>query len=184
MKLAPLSLAVLAGVAVAGSAAAQPPPSNDVLRGEPPEAELPAAELHPPAVRPYRKGDPVPPGYHVESSYHTPLLAGGALALLGAYAAAALVARVEPDLASEGATPNYGPLYAPLIGPYIAAADDGWSGGGRAVFATLGALQTVGFGLMMVGLVQRELLLAPDDGGVQAPQIVAGPGGAMLIGHF
>lgn len=177
-----LLLAAAAGpVLWCAQATAQPLPSNDELAVRAPTPEQPPGQLGPQAVRPYREGVPVPAGFHVESSFHTALLASGAALLVSGYGLAAVAARAELDLGSaEGGPPNHGPLYAPLIGPFIAAAGDGWSGGGRAAFIADGLVQAGGMALMMLGLVERELYVVADRPAAARVWLRAGPAAASV----
>jgi hypothetical protein len=124
----------------------------------------------PPADRPplrYQPGNPVPEGYRIEESYHTPLLSSGAVVLSFNYLLA--VVAVRGDLEVGDADPdaralrNMQPLYAPLIGPFVALGGSGWTDGERALLAVNGVAQISGLALAMAGLVLSESYLVYQE---------------------
>jgi hypothetical protein len=156
-----------------------------------PEARTPAPVLEPlvlepdESLRPYCQGEPVPAGYHVESGFHTGFLAGGTAAALSGYMFDVVLARASALHASGGAhRPAYNwPLYAPLVGPFVAAAQPERSGGEQALLAVTGTVQLGGLVLAMLGLGMRELELVRDEV-VEPVQVGFGPAGLALAASF
>jgi hypothetical protein len=112
--------------------------------------------------RPYIDGDPVPPGYRVEySATDSSAIARtiGVVSLGVGYGAAYVAALALPGELSA--------LYVPVFGPWIAVADG--SQGKPGLIALDGALQVVGFSLLVGGLFTGGSQLLRDDPDQAAP---------------
>jgi hypothetical protein len=126
-------------------------------------------------------GDAVPPGYHVEHGPDGALLAVGGATFAFGYVLAVVLARADvPFLAGEGATAvgRNDPLYAPLIGPFIAAGRADRGADEIAVLCVDGALQLGGLALFAGGLAVPRAYLERDDG--SDVRFSLRPGGAAL----
>src|SRR5262245_3375922 len=142
--------------------------------------DVPAPPEERPAF-PYEPGDRVPPGYHVEHGFHTPMLACGGVLLAFNYALSVVAARADVSLVDatfedEASGRNMQPLYVPVIGPFIALGGKGWVAEEQALLALDGVAQLGGFALMMAGLWVRESYLVYG----QEVSITATPEGASL----
>jgi hypothetical protein len=96
--------------------------------------------------RPYVDGDPVPPGYRVESSStdsSATVRTIGIIALGAGYAGAYLAALALPGELTA--------LYIPVVGPWVAIADE--SQEKKGLIALDGAFQVVGFSLLVGGIL-------------------------------
>jgi hypothetical protein len=154
----------------------QPPPGYYVQPGQPPpyygQPPQGSAYYVPPGsygmqpVGPkyleWEEGDPVQPGYHPTTRIRRGLVIGGAVTfgttyLLTAFTAAILV---------EGGSNNgsiYGPLFAPVLGPFITIGTAHASGSGTFVLVLDGLAQTGGLAMLIAGLVAPKTALVRND---------------------
>ena len=98
--------------------------------------------------QPYRKGDPVPTGYHLETSQHDAAASArfaGAIFFGIGYGGAYIGALSLPQDLSW--------LYAPVVGPWAALGRDNLGTALRAALIADGALQTAGALLLIGGII-------------------------------
>jgi hypothetical protein len=143
---------------------------------------------------PYEDGDPVPPGYHVDTHMRKGLVIGGAVTFGTVYLLTALSAAVVQSAAdgigedADEATP----LYIPVAGPFIAMGTLDAEGGGIFALALLGVAQAAGMGMFITGLAaQKTELVRNDIGALDKPQVRLAPvaskrgePGLSLVGSF
>jgi len=142
----------------------------------------------------YEDGDPVPPGYHVDTKIRKGLVIGGAATFGALYLLTALTAAVVQSAADSVGddADEVIPLYIPVAGPFVAMATLNAEGGGIVALALLGVGQAAGLGMLITGLAaQKTELVRNDVGAVEKPRIrlapTAGKGGQpglSLVGTF
>ena len=141
----------------------------------------------------YEDGDPVPPGYHVDTKIRKGLVIGGAATFGALYLLTALSAAVVQSAADSVGddADEVIPLYIPVAGPFVAMATLEAEGGGIVALALLGVGQAAGLGMLITGLAaQKTELVRNDVGAVQKPRIrlapTAGKGqpGMSVVGSF
>lgn len=181
-----------------------PPPYLPESRPNVPVAPYPA---WPPAVLPYRKGQPVPEGYRLEETAATGLVVGGAVTFMIAYAGGIALA------AREGFENGTGWMLAPVIGPWASLAarehpcssvvgsdllegrrivdqaciNDAVGEAFTLVLMTIdGLMQATGATLFFIGLSTRERQLVRKDVALLrvAPRITPGRLGLDVGGTF
>jgi hypothetical protein len=168
------------GVALACLATARPAGAQPVRPAEAPEAQTLDTRIQPvepPHIEPelaYEPGRSPPPGYRVVRGPHRGLVAGGASLFAFSYAVAIVAARAELDFLAgddpEREPARNRPLYAPLIGPFVAAVSADRSGGEYAVLLLDGMGQAVGLGLLLAGFATEEVRLVRDRPGEPPPR--------------
>jgi hypothetical protein len=149
----------------------------------------------PPATLPFRENQAVPDGYHVTTRANRGLVIAGASLWGGAYTLS--VVGALSVLSSGGLyasnTGQFGPLFIPVLGPFIAlgTAPDASLGDddSRAVGALmiLDGLSQVAGATMFIGglLAEKKILLRNDLASSKAiPEIFIGPRSAALRFHF
>lgn len=127
----------------------------------------------------YNEGDPVPPGYRVESRTRTGLVIGGSI-----------VFGVFYGFALAGARPSNSDthlLYVPVIGPvlYGNTLDGAWAGVARFFLWIDAFAQAGGAAMLIVGLIPKTELVRNDIATVHVRPLV-GPhaNGLALTGTF
>jgi hypothetical protein len=136
----------------------------------------------PPKPRPYRDGDPIPVGYHVEERSRSGLVTGGWVLLLVPYGISALSAiGTRGDNATSW-------LYAPVIGPWFVLGNRNYSGCQNStsgngstsnsanddagcpgdIFAVMGLiidgiLQAGGIAMLLVGYLDTKHVVVRDE---------------------
>jgi hypothetical protein len=188
--------AAVAVVAVTPSAHAQEsqwnPNGPESVPAYPPPARTEGpARPDGPARAPYVDGEPVPEGYHVESSPRWGL-AGTGIALGAALWAASLIAAIKLDAEASKTvvdeqggvredpeySAHYTPMFVPVVGPFITIGTADAKGTGAAILALDGVLQAGFLSMAIAGFASPKLELvknrdlkfgasaSPDGGGL------------------
>jgi hypothetical protein len=128
---------------------------------------------------PWDQDKPVPPGFRLGSGPRWGLFVGGMATfgfsyLTGVILAANDVRLTGQDEELEVSSGRNDPLYAPLIGPFVALGTEERPAGEQALLAVGGLLQAGGLTLAMFGLAGREVWLERDVA------LGLAPGGASL----
>ncbi|MFO0760973.1 MAG: hypothetical protein U0359_31135 [Byssovorax sp.] len=113
----------------------------------------------------WEEGDPIQPGYHPTTRIRRGLVIGGAVTfgttyLLSAFSAAILV---EGSNTTNNNGSMYGPLFVPVLGPFITIGTAHASGGGTFVLVLDGLSQTGGLAMFIAGLVAPKTALVRND---------------------
>lgn len=134
----------------------------------------------PPAEYPYEEGDTIPDGYEVRERYRRRLIIGGASTFGGCYLASVLAATV-----TSNSNDDFTPMYAPLVGPFIAMDTTSAGTGGSVLLLLDGLGQVVGVGLFASGFLYPEkvAMRKPVVGSIDVEPVV-GPGHLGLRGSF
>ena len=161
----------------AGGYYTQPPPQYGYA--PPPSMMVGPKELD------YEDGDPVPPGYHVDTKIRKGLVIGGSVTFGTLYLLSALTAAVAQDVGAD----SYTPLYVPGIGPFITIGTVNASGSGAFTLVLDGIAQTGGIVMAVVGIAMpRSVLLRNDVGtpSVRLAPVALGNGnmGLGLVGSM
>jgi hypothetical protein len=148
----------------------------------------------PPSRRRYRESamdpDNPPPGYHTETRIRTGLVVGGAVMFAVPY-----LLSVSGAISGEaGGSTEYNPLFAPVVGPFIAlstthvfiATSDALQQVGR-VFGAMGLIldgifQVTGATMLIVGLAAPKEVVVPNS--PLEPTLSFGPTGASARWAF
>lgn len=120
---------------------------------------------------PYSDGDPVPPGYHVESRVRRGPIIAGAIMAGSTYFVNILIAGVEERSNDSRAT--Y--LYIPGIGTwaYVDDACDNDNEDSGCQFVVLHSLtHSIGLGLVIYGIAAPKTVLARDTASVRITPLV------------
>ncbi len=152
------------------------PPPGGATYGSP---YAPAPPPMGPARMKYSEGDPIPPGYRVESRTRTGLVIGGSIMFGLLYGFTAFGA-------SESTDPDTNWLYAPVIGPFIYAStlDGELAGIGRFFLYVDGLIQAGGAAMLIVGLVGKTELVRNDIAKVSVVPLVGRTTGLSLLAEF
>ena len=204
MKVSTASLAALALAAassIAPSARAQTPP----VQGPPPGYQqqppgypppgMPYYQGYPqqplgPKVMDYEEGQPIPPGYRVESRMRKGMVIGGISAFGGFYLLSIVTGVLgnATQAAFGSDKEQFAPLYIPLAGPWITIGTTHANATGTFALAVLGAGQAVGAAFFIAGLASPVDKLVRNDVSkrkVQVlPLIANGSYGVGAIGRF
>jgi hypothetical protein len=137
---------------------------------------------------PYREGQPVPEGYHLEESPRWDLVAGGTTVLATLWSISSVSAVVLDREDTDDGDPNfddmYWPMFIPVAGPFATIKTSDASGTGAAILALDGAVQTLGLGLLIAGFAAPKTELVSDDEWTIAPSLSRDGGGLELGGTF
>ncbi|MRG92259.1 hypothetical protein [Polyangium spumosum] len=141
----------------------------------------PGAEL--PATLPYEEGDPIRPGYRLESRIRKGLVIGGAVTFGVPWFFSAMIASIGSSVDRNAGT---WPLYIPALGPFIAMGTLDSEGAGTFWLALDGLAQSGGIAMLIAGLVAQEkrLVRTNEFGSVTVMPLRFGPhgGGLGLVG--
>jgi hypothetical protein len=163
-----------------------PPPPTTYTPPPPVYAPPPGGGYYQPAPPPmgparmkYSEGDPIPPGYRVESRTRTGLVVGGSI-MFG------LMYGLTIFGASESSDSDTKWLYAPVIGPFIYAStlDGELAGVGRFFLYLDGLIQAGGATMLIVGLIGKTELVRNDIAKVSVMPMVGRASGLSLVGEF
>ena len=153
----------------------------------------PSPDAYGPKTREYKEGEPIPPGYHLETRGATKILVAGIAIFGGLYIASALVGGT---FVSEGGdeADELGPLLIPLVGPFVTMGTSGVDPGeqsGQAPFILLlfdGLGQTAGLVMTIYGLAAPDTkrLVRNDQGSERslAPEVLVGASSGSLRWRF
>lgn len=120
-------------------------------------------EMLGPKTMDYEEGDPIPPGYHRETSIRKGLVIGGAVTFGTLYLVSALTAAAVSDLSGGE---DFVPLYIPVAGPFVTIGTSDAPAGGAVLLAVDGVAQAGGLAMLILGLaVPRDELVRNDVGG-------------------
>ncbi len=140
----------------------------------------------PRVINDYDEGDPIPPGYHVDTRIRKGLVVGGAVAFGVCYFFSALVAAAGQD-SSNGGSNNESALWIPAIGPFIQMANNS-SAIGNVFLVIDGIAQAGGLAMLVGGLVSPKTVLVRNDLGFHVTpmpmQMGKNGGGFGLAGTF
>lgn len=117
----------------------------------------------------YEDGDPVPPGYHVESKMRKGLAITGLALLGGFWLVSCLVAGTVQDNSSSGS--EWTPLYIPVAGPFIAIGTLRSRNGGTFALVLDGIAQAGGLAMGIAGLASSQTQLVRDDVGLSSVRV-------------
>jgi hypothetical protein len=158
---------------------AYPPPPGAYPPGYPPPPGYGYNPYAPPpaSVAPwtldYEDGDPIPPGYHVDTRIRKGLVIGGAVTLGTTWLITCLTGAILTTAFGD----EFAPLFAPVAGPFITIGTAQASGGGLALLAVDGVIQTGGLAMLIVGIAVPKTVLIRND--ASAPSFQVTP---MMVG--
>jgi hypothetical protein len=155
-----------------------PPPGQPVpVYGQPPPPGyypppgygygVPPTPMLGPKRMDYEEGDPVPPGYHVETKMRKGLVIGGAVTFGACYLFSILTAAVA-DPVENIEDPNddsFIPLYIPAAGPFITIGTAQSEGAGTFILVVDGVAQVGGLAMFIAGLAAQSTELVRNDVG-------------------
>jgi hypothetical protein len=149
-----------------------------------------------PKTMDYEDGDPVPPGYHVDTRIRKGLVIGGAVTFGTVYLLTALTAAAvqstDDAFGGSSTSDDVTPLYIPVAGPFIGMATMDAEGAGVFALAVVGVVQAGGLAMFIAGLAAPKTELVRNDIGlVEKPRIRLAPTaskkgepGLSLVGTF
>lgn len=151
----------------------QPPPGYGPPPGYPPGYGPPPGYYPPPppgygAEYPplgpkrmaFEEGQPVPPGYRVETRARRGLIVGGAVTFGVLYLLSAFTASVAVD---AGDSDDFGPLFIPVAGPFVTIGTAEAEGVGTFALVLDGVGQAGGVAMFIAGMVTEEKYLLRND---------------------
>ncbi|AUX32976.1 MULTISPECIES: PEGA domain-containing protein [Sorangium] len=164
-----------------------PPTTVSVRAGKVVDAPLRAVKARPiltaadPVELDYKKGDPIPLGYRLETNARGGLISAGATILGVAYT----------PFSVSGTLIGYPILAVPVAGPLIHAARVADSGD-EAIFVIDGVLQAAGLAMIASGILVRKTTLVREDVARSGPRLLgASPArlgrdglGVQVVGGF
>lgn len=109
---------------------------------------------------PFEEGQPIPPGYRVETRARKGLIVGGAVTFGVLYLLSAFTASVAVD---SGDSEEFGPLFIPVAGPFVAIGTTGAEGVGTFTLVLDGVGQAGGVAMFIAGMVTEEKFLLRND---------------------
>jgi hypothetical protein len=161
--------------------AAQPPPpaAQPVpVYGQPPPPGyypppgygygVPPTPMLGPKKMDYEEGDPIPPGYHTETSIRKGLVIGGGVTFGAVYIFSALFASVldaGENAIGDNNDDSFVPLYIPVVGPFITIGSAQSDGGGTFILVVDGVAQVGGIAMFIAGLAAQRTELVRNDVG-------------------
>jgi len=141
---------------------------------QPYQQPAPAAPYKPARIENWNPGDPIPEGYHADSRPRMGMVVGGALTFGIPY----LISIIGGAIAIDTGSPNFWPLFVPVVGPFIQA---GFvpSATEKLLFVFDGLAQVAGAAMFIVGLAVPHTYLTRDRMAWIAPTpIITRNGGA------
>lgn len=126
----------------------------------PPGYSVPPAALIGPKTLDYEEGDPIPPGYHVDTRIRKGLLIGGAVTFGSLYLLSAITAS---SLRDASIADDVTPLYIPAVGPFVTIGTTSSEGLGTFLLIVDGVAQSGGLLMAILGLTLQETLLVRND---------------------
>ncbi|MEM1032951.1 MAG: hypothetical protein AAGN82_21575 [Myxococcota bacterium] len=172
-------------------APAPPVPNPDAaMRSAPPEPL-------PDFIPNYEDGDPIPPGYKVQSKVRKDLVVAGSVVLGSAWLISVLSAAIAQtvdevdeqtgEVLNDTGPNDWIPLYIPVVGPFITIGTVGASGGGVGILLLDGVVQSGGLAMLIAGIALPKKALVKTYGDVEltiAPQVGMGHQSLGLHGRF
>jgi hypothetical protein len=122
----------------------------------------------------YEEGQPIPPGYRVETRARRGLIIAGAVTFGVTYLLSAFAASIAVD---GGGSEEFGPLFVPVAGPFITIGTAGSEGTGTFALVLDGVAQAGGIAMFIAGIATEEKFLMRND--VSKPNITVTP---MMVG--
>ena len=220
------ALTTVVALLSATAAAQEPPPEQPPPPAQPPPAEQPPAEQPPPGYAPppgygqqqgppnynygyppgtpygpaemdYEDGEPIPPGYYVDTKIRKGMVIGGAVTLgalwILSVLAGAIAVSIEEAEEADGfddddiSTTDAAMLMIPVAGPFISIWSYNASAAGAVPLIFDGVGQTAGLVLLIVGLTAQEKVLKRSYAGgtlTPAPIVSKDHMGVGLTGTF
>jgi hypothetical protein len=117
-----------------------------------------------PKTMDYEDGDPVPPGYHVDTKMRKGLFITGVALFGGFYLISVFVASLAVD-SNLGGNDNFVPLYIPAVGPFVTVGSAQAEGGGAFLLILDGVVQCGGIAMAILGLALQKSELVRNDVG-------------------
>lgn len=108
----------------------------------------------------YTEGQPIPPGYRLETRMRRGLVIGGAVTFGSTYLLSALTASVAVD---AGGADEFGPLFIPVAGPFVTIGTAESEGTGTFLLVLDGIGQAGGVAMFIAGLATEEQFLLRND---------------------
>ena len=173
----------------------QPPPPGGPGYYPPPPGYgygygAPVGPMLGPKKMDYEDGDPVPPGYHVETKMKKGLFIAGTVTFGATYLFSALTAGLVDsgcgNSTSSSCSTGVGALYVPVVGPFIGIGTMHSSGSGTFVLVIDGIAQAGGVAMAIAGLaLDTSELVRNDVGKVHVtPWVAQGVTGLGLSGSL
>lgn len=159
-----------------------PPPGAPPGQGY---AYPPPMPYYGPARLPYVEGDPIPPGYAIETRPRKKLVIAGLSTFVPLYAMSLLFAATY--LGNEGLDGSlYTPLFIPAIGPFVTIGTSDAEGFGIITLLLDGVGQLTGVALFAAGMIAQEQYLERSAAASfdPRPEVFVGPGSASLRWQF
>ena len=113
-----------------------------------------------PRRMPFEEGQPIPPGYRVETRARRGLIVGGAVTFGVLYLLSAFTASVAVD---AGDSEEFGPLFIPVVGPFVTISTADAEGAGTFALVLDGVGQAGGVAMFIAGLMTEEKFLLRND---------------------
>jgi hypothetical protein len=141
----------------------------------------------PPATLPYEEGMPVPPGYQVRKRSVRSMVIAGAVTFGSTYLVSLAVGSTVLAADATSGKP-LAPLFAPVVGPFVAIGTAHSDGAGTLWLVLDGVAQTAGAVVLIYGLAADEKYLQrgqPSAADILThPEVMMGPGSAALRWKF
>ncbi|APR75065.1 Hypothetical protein A7982_00411 [Minicystis rosea] len=112
----------------------------------------------PPATLPYEEGEAVPPGYQVKTRPVRSMVIAGSVTFGATYLVSLLTAATVLAADSRDGK-QLAPLFAPVVGPFIAIGTTKSEGAGTLWLVLDGVAQTAGAVMLIYGLAAEEKYL-------------------------
>ncbi len=161
-----------------------PPPSPGATpQGYPPPGYYPPP-IFGPSRLPYAEGDPVPPGYVIETRPRYKLATAGIATFAPFYGLSVLFA--GSFAGNEGPSAGwYTPLFIPVIGPFVAIGASDAESAGTFMLMLDGIGQVTGAALFVAGMLADEKFVSRTPTAFDPrPEVMVGPRAAALRWHF
>ncbi|MDI1446973.1 hypothetical protein [Polyangium sp. 6x1] len=167
-----------------GALPQQPPlPMGAAPPGYPPRGSY-APPIFGPSRLPYKEGDPIPPGYGIETRPRYKMATAGLATFAPLYGMSVLFA--GSFAGSEGVVSGYyTPLFIPVIGPFVAISTSDAESFGVFMLMLDGLGQATGVALFVAGLLSDEKFVSRTPTAFDPrPEVVVGPRAAALRWQF
>ena len=151
----------------------QAPPGYPGAWGYPPAAQPPPL----PATIPYREGRQPPPGYTLETQSIRGLWLSGIITFGAPWFMSAVGAGILLDEEKE----DVAPLFAPVLGPFIAIGTLATDSPGTTLLMVDGLAQAAGVGLLIAGLTAERKVWVRDYFSLSAVPLVSAHGSGLSL---
>jgi hypothetical protein len=108
---------------------------------------------------PFEEGQPIPPGYRVETRARRGLIVGGAVTFGVLYLLSAFTASIAVD----GGDSDFGSLFIPVAGPFVTIGTADAEGAGTFALVLDGVGQAGGVAMFIAGMMTEEKFLLRND---------------------